>query len=147
MALNRYKGLVKDQLQAVETELSDNQKALGINHVAIGRTQDTWDHPAAFIYAGPGDARILEENEDVGVNIWAVPVAITAAVLDHEGAVDDDAADLAEKIADQVDGQALGNAHKTKLIGFNVGGPRQEGNGWETLAAAHIQFHVKVNAR
>lgn len=147
MALDSYKGLGKDQMQAVETELSDNQDTLGLAHVDIGRTQGTWDHPAAFIFIGPGDVRILQENEDVGVNLWAVPVAITTAVLDFEGAVDDDAMDLAEKVADHVDGQALGNAHKTKPTGFSVGGPRTKGNGWETIAAAHIQFHVKVNAR
>jgi hypothetical protein len=141
------KGLVKDQLTATRDEVNANLDKLGLAHVDVGREQGDWTHPASFVYAGPGDARILED-ERAGVNIWAVPVAVTVAVLDPEGSADDTAVGKAEAVADHLEGQAIGDAHKTKPVGLSVGGAAQENpSAWETLAACHIQYQVKVATR
>jgi hypothetical protein len=137
-------GLVKTQLTATRDEVHANLDALGLNHVAVGREQGDWTHPASFVYAGPGDARILEEQR-AGVRIWQVPVAVTVAVLDPEGSADDTAVGKAEAVAEHLAGQGLGEAHKTKPVGLSVGGAGQENpSAWETLAACHLQYQVKV---
>lgn len=145
-----YESLVPDQLTATESKISTaiTNDNIDVESVQIGREQTEYQHPSSHVYNGPGRARKPDESGRTHQDVWLVPVTVIIDYRSPRSGADDEASKRAGQIADLVEGEGLGNAHKTLIneVGADASG-EVDLSQYSTVAGVEIHYYVKMDTR